>query len=159
MNLRAVLSIVATSLSTFSYAQVPTPAEMKVEIAKRKALEILNKAIEKSNDSTLSNMAGRLKSARLFEGFYAPRNYCSGHSALFYVLPSHRQYIFFCESTVPFHGEEYLAESLIHESAHLAGYRDECQATHMQVYAMKSAGLESLLMQEPNFTYRNCRVP
>jgi hypothetical protein len=37
---------------------------------------------------------------------------------------------------------EALAQSLIHEAAHVAGYKSECDATKLEVYAMKLAGKE-----------------
>ncbi len=62
---------------------------------------------------------------------------------LAYVLPYKPDDIYIC-STLLGQPSLLVAQVLVHESAHLIGVHDECQATTFEFFAMKAAGLSLL---------------
>ena len=56
-----------------------------------------------------------------------------------YTVPRLSPYIYLCARSLYF-DELGVAQTLIHEAAHLAGYINECDATRIERAAMRSAG-------------------
>jgi hypothetical protein len=63
-----------------------------------------------------------------------------GETTLAYVVPGLSRSIHLCKLVLA-ESHNSIAQTLIHEAAHLAGYMNECDATILEVAAMKSSGV------------------
>ena len=97
------------------------------------SLRILQEAIARTNNDLYKQMYDILKSARIEEG---PQNAedCNGDTEA-YVFPG-TNIIYVCHES----SEGYNIRTLLHETAHLAGYDNECDADYYSGMAEIDSG-------------------
>lgn len=106
---------------------------------RREALHILTDAA--LSDSKLAPLYHRISMAlsteiQILDSSHSLFPHCQKKDAL-YQRDSHQ--IFICPDLLK-QKKEFRAQKLIHEAAHAAGFLDECQATHIEFFALESAG-------------------
>lgn len=79
---------------------------------------------------------------------------CRSDDYLGYVDGSLTSTIFICKTTLT-KKPDYIAQVLIHESAHLAGEIDECRTTRWEVLAFRMAGLP---LTHENGYMEHCKI-
>jgi hypothetical protein len=108
------------------------------------AMAILNIAAEKANNNSLKTMFLRMSSKLRIADYKIPPEgkefvKCS-EATLAYTVPALSNTIYIC-NLLRSKSPGVIAQSLIHEAAHLVGYNNECDATRMEMAAMNISGL------------------
>lgn len=138
-----VLLLVCITLSN-AYATVP--ADREESESRALALNILSRAypVELAQPESRTNLKARiyqrLSRAKIFYVSSAENFPDCGPGGLAFVYPRRRNpEIYLCEFYKTLRPSQK-AQTLIHESAHLAGIIDECDATQVEVEAMRASG-------------------
>jgi hypothetical protein len=132
-----LISLSVLTLAT-SFARAEEPTERTI------ALLILQKAAAKANGPELADrfrlMASILAKARFMAAPAGHEFRTCGPDVVAFTEPRSSRDIFIC-GALRRQEPLVIAQTLIHESAHLAGYATECQATVMEAAAMTLSGV------------------
>lgn len=104
---------------------------------------ILAKAKENTNSSFWSSLYGKITNILDDRDIIWPKPgfdlRACGENILAFVIPKFSRNIFLCAHSFSM-STKALGQTLIHESSHLVGYMNECDATRIEVNAMIGSG-------------------